>query len=256
VHLQLGLPPSGGDACTAQVPGEGWPLQRLGRGAWLVAGFSGQVYFSQSELKLWRAWKEVPTSSIEKGQATESIGVSVGLSEDDLALRFTERLRLFAARRLNDISGAEDVTQETLRIVVEAIRANRVENRDSLPGFVFQTARNICLHWIRSTAREKSAFARLEREPTDQSPRSDPLVGLVSAERAEIVKAALDHLSAEDKRLLTMIYYGDLTSDEIALTLGVTTAAVRVRKHRALQRLAVELRETIGNENDFAGTLE
>jgi RNA polymerase sigma-70 factor, ECF subfamily len=193
-----------------------------------------------------------PTSSSEKGHATESIGVS----EEEIAPRFVQRLRLFAARRLNDISAAEDVTQETLRIVVEAVRANRIDNPDALPGFVFQTARNICLHWVRSTAREKSAFARLEREPADGSSHSDALATLVSAERAQMVKTALNRLSAEDKRLLTMIYYGDLGSDEIALTLGVTTAAVRVRKHRALRRLAAELGEAIGNETDSTGTLQ
>jgi DNA-directed RNA polymerase specialized sigma24 family protein len=53
-----------------------------------------------------------------------------------------------------------------------------------------------------------------------------------------------------------MIYYGDLSSDDIALTLGVTTAAVRVRKHRALQRLAAKLDDTVGNETDATGTLE
>jgi RNA polymerase sigma factor (sigma-70 family) len=163
---------------------------------------------------------------------------------------------LFAARRLNDASAAEDVAQETLRIVVDAIRADRIENREALPGFVFQTARNLCLHWVRSTAREKSAFARLERESAKESPHSDALASLVSAERAQMVKAALNSLSAEDKRLLTMIYYGDLGSDDIALTLGVTTAAVRVRKHRALQRLAAKLNDTIGNETDPTGTLE
>jgi RNA polymerase sigma factor (sigma-70 family) len=196
------------------------------------------------------------TSSIEKGQRTESVSGPTDVSEEEIALRFTERLRFFAAKRLNDASAAEDVAQETLRVVVDAIRANRIENRDALPGFVFQTARNICLHWVRSTAREKSAFARLEREPASEGTHPDALVNLVSAERAQMVKAALNRLSAEDKRLLTMIYYADLGSDDIALTLGVTTAAVRVRKHRALQRLAAELGDTAGNETDPTGTLE
>ncbi len=164
-------------------------------------------------------------------------------------------MQLFAARRLNDASAAEDIAQETLRRVVEAIRARRIENQDALPGFVFQTARNICLHWVRSTAREKSAFARLERETTDESPGADALTTLISEERALTVKSALSRLSAEDQRLLTMIYYGDLDSGEVALTLGATTAAVRVRKHRALQRLAAELHEPVGNESAPAGTL-
>lgn len=247
MHLQSGLTHRGSDACTVEFPIRSPRYSRL-------PVFPGRPTLA-SRLEALRISKGGLTSSVEKGQGTESIAGPTDVSEE-LALRFTERLRLFAARRLNDASAAEDVAQETLRVVVDAIRVNRIENRDALPGFVFQTARNICLHWVRSTAREKSAFARLEREPTNESAHPDALVNLVSAERAQTVKAALNRLSAEDKRLLTMVYYGDLGTDDIALTLGVTTAAVRVRKHRALQRLAVELSNTIGNEIDQTGTLQ
>jgi len=166
------------------------------------------------------------------------------LSEDELALRYTERVRVFATRRLDDASAAEDIAQETLRRVVEAIRANRIENQEALPAFVFQTARNICLHWVRSRAREKSAFARVEHESTLAAPAPDALTALISAERAREVKNAIDRLTPEDQRLLGMIYYNEIGTDEIARQLGVTTAAVRVRKHRALQRLAMELGES------------
>ena len=183
------------------------------------------------------------------------ISAFLRVSEEELALRFTPRVRLFAARRLDDAAAAEDVAQETLHRVVEAIRANRVENQNALPAFVFQTARNICLHWVRSTAREKSAFARLERESTGVAPRSDALANLISAERARAVKSAIDRLGIDDRQLLAMIYYNDLDTDEVANQLGLTAAAVRVRKHRALHRLAIELRESNGNESGPVGTL-
>lgn len=187
--------------------------------------------------------------------ADGSAQVPLELSEEQLALRFTERVRLFAARRLNDNSAAEDVAQETLRRVVDAIRADRIENAAALPGFVFQTARNICMHWVRSTAREKSAFARLERESADGPDGPDALSNLISAERARAVRGAIDRLSVEDRGLLGMIYYDELDTDEIARRLGLNAAAVRVRKHRALQRLSAELGESLGNESHVAGTL-
>ena len=151
---------------------------------------------------------------------------------------------------------AEDVAQDTLRRVFEAIRANRIDNMEALPGFVFQTARNLCMHWVRSTAREKSAFARLERESVDSRGSPDALANLIFAERARAVKRAIDRLATDDRRLLAMIYYDDLGTDEIAARLGINASAVRVRKHRALQRLAVELGESVGNESGTVGTLE
>jgi DNA-directed RNA polymerase specialized sigma24 family protein len=48
-------------------------------------------------------------------------------------------------------------------------------------------------------------------------------------------------LSRDNQQLLIMMYYDGLNADQIARQLGVTAAAVRVRKHRALQRLSAEL---------------
>lgn len=178
------------------------------------------------------------------------------VSEDELALRFTQRLRLFASRHLHDATVAEDVAQEALRRVVEALRANRITHRDALPAFVFQTARNICLHWVRSTGRERSAFARFERDAAYPAECTDALAGLIAAERVAVVRAALDELRDRDRRLLSMIYYDGLDNGRVAAQLGITVTAVRVRKHRALQRLAALLGETDGNETSASGTLE
>jgi RNA polymerase sigma factor (sigma-70 family) len=175
------------------------------------------------------------------------------LSEDQLALHFTPRIRLFAARYLNDVAAADDVAQETLRRVVEAIRSNRIDKHEALPGFVFQTARNICMHWVRSASREKSAFTRLERESSEID-SGDALANLVSAERAEEVKRAIQQMDKTDRELLGMIYYKEISTDDIAVKLGLTVAAVRVRKHRALQRLGVLLGEFAGNELSITGT--
>jgi RNA polymerase sigma-70 factor (ECF subfamily) len=163
-------------------------------------------------------------------------------------------LRLFSAHQLNDSAGAEDVTQEVLRLVIEAIRANRIDNQEALPGFVFQTARNVCMHWVRSKLREQSAFARYERESTEEASGSDALENLVSAERAQEVKRALERLHPDDRELLAMIYYDEFDTAEIARRYHITPAALRVRKHRALQRLSAEL-ELGGNEFGQAGTL-
>ena len=164
--------------------------------------------------------------------------------EEELAVRFTARLRLFAARKLNDAVAAQDVAQETLRVVVEAIRAGQIQGAEALPGFVFQTARNLCMHWVRSAAREKTAFARLERDSIDSSTVLDALMSVISLERAQGVRDAIGRLAKDDRALLHMFYYETLATDVIAARVGLNSAAVRVRKHRALQRLAAQLDES------------
>jgi len=179
------------------------------------------------------------------------------ISEAELAHRFTDRLRIFAARRLNDPAAAEDVAQETLRRVVEAMRANRVENLAALPGFVFQTARNICMHWVRSAGREQLALSRFQSESSRTTPDStDALNAIISEERRARVRTAMADLKDDDRGLLSMLYYEGLDSEGAASRLRVTAAALRVRKHRALRRLAELLGEvSSGNENSSTGTL-
>lgn len=141
------------------------------------------------------------------------------------------------------MAAAEDIAQETLRRVVEALRAKRLEHPEALPAFVFQTARNVCQHWVRHTARERAAFTRLERETASRLDEGDVLGALISEERTRTVRAALDRLSADDRELLTLLFYHDLDALDVSKRLGTTAAALRVRKHRALRRLAARLGE-------------
>jgi RNA polymerase sigma-70 factor (ECF subfamily) len=162
------------------------------------------------------------------------------LDETTLVRQFRERLRLFALRRLRDSAAAEDVAQETLRRVLEACRAGRLENPSALPAFIFQTAQNICLQHFRSTSREGRALLRLSGEDHSQH-ETHPLATLIGDERRKVVRKALAQLSPDDRELLRLVYYEETESDVLAQRLGVTPGALRVRKHRVLARLAALL---------------
>jgi RNA polymerase sigma-70 factor, ECF subfamily len=167
----------------------------------------------------------------------------------DLARRFRERLRLFAVRRVRNAAAAEDVTQEALRRTLEALRAGRIESIDRLPGFVFETARNVCMHHGRGREREARALSRLG--PGDPPP-PDPLQALISSQRQAAVRRGLDRLAPGDRELLELMYREGLDAQEVASRLLVSAEAVRVRKHRALRRLAEALDEA-GNDRATAG---
>ena len=154
----------------------------------------------------------------------------------ELSERFRERLRFFAARRLRDRDAAEDVAQEVLRRTLEALRAGRVENQEALPAFLFQTARHVCMQWGRSEGRRGRAFSRLDRGEED--PQGDPLAELITEERRGKVREALGQLGTGDQEVLRLSYAESLGADEIAGQLNLTAGAVRVRRHRALKRLA------------------
>ena len=170
------------------------------------------------------------------GAVPPSDPLSVAPSEPELVDRFWSRLRLFACRQLGDSGAAEDVAQETLRRVIEALRAGRVDNPAALPGFVFQTARHICLQHHRSHGREQRALARLS-DPY-QREGSEPLAELIGEERIALVRAAVGRLAEADRQLLHWLYFEQEDPAEVARRLGVSAGALRVRRHRAIGRLA------------------
>jgi len=167
---------------------------------------------------------------------TNSTSVTAAL-EGNLSQRFRERLRAFGARRLGDPALAEDLAQEVLSRVTEALRDGRIDDLNALPGFVFQTATNLCLHHYRSRGREERALARMAGM---DSGRTDPgpLDVLLSQEARGEVRAALAGLKPEERDLLRRIYFDEEPSEETARKLRLTPGALRVRKFRALQRLA------------------
>ena len=168
--------------------------------------------------------------------------VPIRVDAEAVALRFRERLRLFALRRTGDAAAAEDVAQETLRRVLAALDAGRVRDVNALPGFVFQTATHVCQHQARSRSREQRALTRYPSE-TSRERKADVLSRLVEDERAGAVRRALDRLTPEDRALLRALFYEGRNGIELAETLGISPQALRVRKHRALQRLRLLLGE-------------
>jgi RNA polymerase sigma-70 factor (ECF subfamily) len=187
-----------------------------------------------------------PLGNDRYGQEIESDALAAQLSE-----RFRDRLRFFAARRLRDRDAAEDVAQEVLRRTLEALRAGKVENREALPAFLFQTARHVCMQWGRSEGRKARAFTRLESQSTEADPKEDPLTDLITEQRREKVREAFEHLGPGDREVLSLSYVEALGAEEIATRLNLTTGAVRVRRHRALNRLAEIMGVTNRSEREL-----
>lgn len=204
----------------------------------------------------------MPAAGNPAGDADRIISSSASpeVSADTLAAELTERfwmrLRMFAARRLRDRNAAEDVAQETIRRVLEALRDQRIRNLDALPAFVFQTARNICLHEARSARREGAALSRFAGgQAVMTGPDEDPVTGLIDRARRDEVRAAIQQLGPEDRELLQLLYVDAESTPEIARRLAIDPGTLRVRKHRALKRLGLLLgQDEGGNVSPEAGT--
>ncbi len=132
-----------------------------------------------------------------------------------------------AYRYASNPSEAEDIAQDAL------LRAWRRRStlRDS-------ERRN---QWLATIVRNEAfrQHARVRPDPTSTLEFSQGAEdeGVLAAVELSDLHAALDGLGERDRRLLEMRYEEDLTQATIASRLGIPEGTVKVRLHRARQKL-------------------
>ena len=146
------------------------------------------------------------------------------VSHEDWKVCFSELapgLVLFARQWTRSPADAEDIVQEAF--VKFWRREHDIDNR----ALLYATVRSIALDFIRRDARraKREADAALESDPIG-APQFD-----FADESQRALAAALDLLPAEQRAVLVMKIWSELTFADIATALGISqnTAASRYR---------------------------
>ena len=181
------------------------------------------------------------------GQLVRQIVASSGTStarardaESELCRRLAPRIRLYGLRHLRDEDRARDLVQAVLVVMLEAVRAGRVEEPDHIDRFVLGTCRNVASHVRRTDARAKPT----EAEELD--------VRWVAPDVERIETSALFHciaeLEARARAVVHLSFNQERSADEIGALLGTTPGNVRVLRHRAI----ADLRSCLDNAGKHA----
>lgn len=155
--------------------------------------------------------------------------------ESELYRRFAHRVKMYGRKHLRDDAAADDLAQQVLLVTIEKLRAGEVRNPDGIGSFILGTSRMLAGSTARTARRRESLTAQFH----------DPVLCVEPDETSgdiEAVERCLHALAERDRRVLVLTFYAEKTSPEIAAELAVTGTAVRVARHRALERL----RECVG----------
>jgi RNA polymerase sigma-70 factor (ECF subfamily) len=130
--------------------------------------------------------------------------------------------------------------------VVAEVFASAWQHRERVPDpalpWLYRTACNHVLHAHRGHSRRDRLSQRLADEPASQGQdHADAVAGQVDDGRR--VQRALAVLTSRDAEILRLSAWEDLRVDEIAFVLGCTSAAAKVRRHRARRRFAAALQD-------------
>ena len=158
-----------------------------------------------------------------------------------LIKNYTGFIYTMALRMTQDHHLAEDLCQETF--IKGWIKLKSLKKHEAFPGWIAAIARRTCLNAIEKRNRKKEVGAE-ESVLENLNPSLPP-----SYSPARIVlEEAISRLSLRDRQLITLSYFQELSSAEVAEILDISAGAVRVSLMRARENLKELLK---GKENEL-----
>ena len=113
----------------------------------------------------------------------------------------------------------------------------------SIVSYVFAAVRNAALDLVRSNRRASKVRETIFNGFLHKvSESATPVDGLLTRERDQILRLAIDQLHEDDREVIVMKVFGDLTFDEIGGVLKQPAKTVATRYRRALVKLEERLR--------------
>jgi RNA polymerase sigma factor (sigma-70 family) len=155
--------------------------------------------------------------------------------------RYAPMLMRLTVRHLRSEELAREVVQQTFFQLHAARNDFRLDAK--LRPWVFTIAMNLVREHYRKRKRRKETDLEEEKEPQRISEPN----GLEQRERVERVRAAVATLPESQREVVELHWFEERPFAEVAAILGSSEGAVRVRAHRAYQRLKELLREELAS---------
>ena len=162
--------------------------------------------------------------SIATGQAADAEGL--------LCQRFVPRVELYGLKHLKSPAAAQDLAQQVMLKVLEALRAGRVDDVENLSSFIFGTCRHVSWDMQRALGRDR----KIEQATAHLATHVDP--PLHSERDVLRLFHCLGALPERESMVLRMSFMEDRAAEEIADRLELSAGNVRVIRCRALAKVA------------------
>lgn len=163
----------------------------------------------------------------------------VMISETQLVEDFRQGINNMLARITGDPARAEDLTHDTLMVVLEKLRNGDIQQPSRLASFVYSTARYVHLGWSRKRGNQMEL-----REQMDdiETPATDIEQTLMSEQLEKELRDGIASLSMErDREVLLRHYLGEQTKDEVCEALVIEPQQFDRVISRARKRLKHQL---------------
>lgn len=178
------------------------------------------------------------------------IGRSRGEPESFAVLfeRHAASISRYVTRRVGR-QAAEDIVAETFLAAFRQRAGYDLDRPDARP-WLFGIAANLVRRHHRAESRGLRALARTGYDPLAESAADLAEARIAAGENTRAVAGALAALSPEQREVVLLVTWAELTYDQAAEALGVPAGTVRSRMNRARTRLRAALAATRHPDRD------
>lgn len=140
-----------------------------------------------------------------------------------------------------NVQASEDIAQETFVAAWQNLR--NLRNPESFLPWLRQVTRNQAHLWRREHARDVSDEALLQ---ATSDARPTPIDRVLADEEQQLLRDAIDALPEDARDVLILYYREEQSTQQVALLLGMSEAAVRQRLSRARAAVREQVLEKLG----------
>jgi RNA polymerase sigma-70 factor (ECF subfamily) len=151
--------------------------------------------------------------------------------ERAICQRYANRIRAYGLCHLREAAAADDLAQQVLLVVLQAVREGKVDDADNIERYVFGTCRNMAMSMRRGDTRQR----RITEEAARSLPEGyDAPWDLVDRPRLD---RCLERLEERARAVVLATFVDERDADEIGRSMSLSAGNVRVIRHRALAHL-------------------
>ena len=134
------------------------------------------------------------------------------------------------------VENADDAKDAVHQVFAQIWRGKPQISEDSIRGYLLAATRNQCLHMLHSRQLQHKMEEELQRETEEaQNEEREELM-------QQLQQVINDNLTEQDRRVLQLHYEDEMTYQETASVLGISTSAVNKHITRSLFKIRKTLK--------------
>ena len=179
----------------------------------------------------------------------------------ELVKKYQKPVHALVWRKIGDFHVAEEITQDTFLKAYQGLAT--LKKPQSFASWLYVIAANHCSTWMRKKRLQTQSLEETSSVQLEKTTYSGYVIEgnerTAAETRREVVKKLLTKLQESERTVITLHYFGEMSSVEIGAFLGVSENTIRSRLRRAQQRLKKEesmIREALDNFQITPGLTE